>query len=483
MNEKKHSTRYHVAPETTMSNNRGSTDLDILPQLLPWDSWVLSSQRRNHRCGLPRLTRTPQRGNALPQNIIRCMKVAVVVPAADGANPFPVIQRKSFVDMSTFAQSGRREESVNLQHIDAISTSEVFQLFHKVSMREVFHLTAPQFLHSFKFQVFYADIIVFPAKLVCYLPLPVVAFICDALFKAGFGCCSLMAMIATFFAAGYPTVSAFLLSHGMFKEQRRLNALPVRESHISSQPEVDANGCTIMCLSYRLHFVVDEENNIILTGGCPVHTDTLNLANAFVWAREREFETLVYLVNGENIPVQTVSPLSEYKCSELLGLLKFRWASLYPFEEKLPRYFKPVKHLLHGLGSNPVAYAVPFRPFLFEPGDINVFVVYLIVSFMQCQSMVPYPARLAQHRVDMLCLLRAVKFILICYHALATNMGQHCALTWPSKQSHRDLSATRHGYCPNGVRSLMSGYKNSRTAAATLVPLRSFVGAKITRIF
>ena len=62
-------------------------------------------------------------------------------------------------------------------------------------------------------------------------------------------------------------------------------------------------------------------------------------------------------------------------------------------------------------------------------------------------------------------------------------MGQHCALLWPSKQSHRSLSADRRGYCPNGFCSLMFGYKNSRSAAATLVPLRSFSAAKISIFF
>ena len=62
-----------------------------------------------------------------------------------------------------------------------------------------------------------------------------------------------------------------------------------------------------------------------------------------------------------------------------------------------------------------------------------------------------------------------------------TNMGQQCALSWPKMQSHRGITATRHGYCPNEVYSFMFGYKNSRSAAATLVPHFSFDAAKIGR--
>ena len=66
--------------------------VDILPRLKPWNSWVLTPPHGRHS-GFPRLTGTPQRGNALPQNVVRSMKVAVVMGATNRTGPLPVMQR------------------------------------------------------------------------------------------------------------------------------------------------------------------------------------------------------------------------------------------------------------------------------------------------------------------------------------------------------------------------------------------------------
>jgi hypothetical protein len=65
--------------------------LDILSRLKPRDSWVLTPPHSYHNGSL-RLTRTPQRGNALPLNINSRMKVAVVMKPANGTRPRPVVQ-------------------------------------------------------------------------------------------------------------------------------------------------------------------------------------------------------------------------------------------------------------------------------------------------------------------------------------------------------------------------------------------------------
>lgn len=59
--------------------------------LKPRDSWVLTPPH-GYLSRLPRLTRTPQRGNALPQNVVSSMQVAVVVPMTHRTSPLPIMQ-------------------------------------------------------------------------------------------------------------------------------------------------------------------------------------------------------------------------------------------------------------------------------------------------------------------------------------------------------------------------------------------------------
>ena len=66
--------------------------LDILPRLKPWDSWVLTPPH-GYLSRLPRLTGAPQRGNALPQNVVRSMEVAVVMQPTNRTSPHPIMQR------------------------------------------------------------------------------------------------------------------------------------------------------------------------------------------------------------------------------------------------------------------------------------------------------------------------------------------------------------------------------------------------------
>ncbi len=66
-------------------------EIDILPRLKPRDSWVLTPPH-GYLSRLPRLTRTPQRGNALPQNVVSSMQVAVVVAMTHRTSPLPIMQ-------------------------------------------------------------------------------------------------------------------------------------------------------------------------------------------------------------------------------------------------------------------------------------------------------------------------------------------------------------------------------------------------------
>ena len=60
-------------------------------------------------------------------------------------------------------------------------------------------------------------------------------------------------------------------------------------------------------------------------------------------------------------------------------------------------------------------------------------------------------------------------------------MGQNYALLWPFMLCHLGLSATRRGYCPNGVNSIsMADTKTAAYNGGILVPHECLSGAKIS---
>ena len=60
-------------------------------------------------------------------------------------------------------------------------------------------------------------------------------------------------------------------------------------------------------------------------------------------------------------------------------------------------------------------------------------------------------------------------------------MGQNYALLWPFMLCHLGLSATRRGYCPNGVDSIsMADTKTAAYNGGILVPHVCLSGAKIS---
>jgi hypothetical protein len=62
-------------------------------------------------------------------------------------------------------------------------------------------------------------------------------------------------------------------------------------------------------------------------------------------------------------------------------------------------------------------------------------------------------------------------------------MGQNYALLWPFMLCHLGLSATRRGYCPNGVNSIsMADTKTAAYNGGILVPHECLSDAKIRRI-
>ena len=62
-------------------------------------------------------------------------------------------------------------------------------------------------------------------------------------------------------------------------------------------------------------------------------------------------------------------------------------------------------------------------------------------------------------------------------------MGQNYALLWPFMLCHLGLSATRRGYCPNGVNSIsMADTKTAAYNGGILVPHECLSGAKISII-
>ena len=71
--------------------------------------------------------------------------------------------------------------SINLMDSDAVFGRHILQFVDKLRMGEVVHLLSPQAGHTRKIEVFKTDDVVPSAKVVCELPLKILAFVSDVL--------------------------------------------------------------------------------------------------------------------------------------------------------------------------------------------------------------------------------------------------------------------------------------------------------------
>lgn len=332
--------------------------------------------------------------------------------------------------MTTVAQLRRREEAVNLLHLHTILHCKILQLADELAVREVGHLPTPQRGHARELQVLDADGVEASAEVVRQLPLPVVAAVGDHLLHAVLRQPCGASMIAALLLARQPAVGGTLCAEGLLQVSGRLYALTVGERHVGLQAEVDAYGCTIMCLSDRLSFGFDTEDDVVFSERRPLHGHGLYLAHSHVWTGERELIAFLGLVDGEHVAVQRVATLLEYEGLEVIGFLELGRSRLDVLEETLVRLVEPLQHLLHRLRVMAAALAEPLHPLLLHPRYVDVPTVHTVVPLLQGQRMIPHPACLAQHRVEVLGLLGRVEFILVGYHTPVSNIGQHFALLW-----------------------------------------------------
>ena len=356
--------------------------------------------------------------------------------------------------MTTVAQLGRRKVAVNLLDCHAIARCKVLQLCNHLAVGEVLHLTTPQLGHARELQVLDADDVVLTAQLVRLFPLPVIALVGDVLFHAVLCTSCQLPVVAAIHTARHTAVGLLLGVHALFKETRRLDALAVGESHVRLQSEVDAHGCTIMCLSDRLSLGFDTEDDVVFSERRPLNGHGLYLSNSHVWTGERELVAFLDFVDGQYVSVQRIAALLKDKRREPVGFLELWRSQLDVFEEAGIGLVEPFQYLLHGLRVKAAALAKPTYPLVLKPYQVDVLVIHSVVPLLQGQRMIPHPSSLAQHRVEVLGLLGGIELVLVGYHTLVSNMGLHVRVAMvdiarpPGRFRYPTL------YSPNGVRSI-----------------------------
>lgn len=324
--------------------------------------------------------------------------------------------------MTTVTQLRGREEAVNLLHLHIILTSKILQLADKLSMGEVGHLAAPERGHTSELQVLDADGVEAAAQVVRQLPLPVVAAVGDEFLHAVLRPSCSLAVVAALLLLRETAVCGSLHAESLLQIAWRLDALARGERHVCLQAEVDANGCTIMCLSDGFALGLDEEVHEIFPDGSALHSHVLDCAYFIVWPAQRELEAFLDFVDGQHVPVQRVAALLEHEALEVVSPLELGRPCLYVTEETLVGLVLTLQYLLHGLRVKPAALAVPLHPLAFHAIHVDVLLIHFVVPLLQGQRMVPYPRCLAQHRVKMLRLLGRVELVLVSDHGLLSYM-------------------------------------------------------------
>ncbi len=385
--------------------------------------------------------------------------------------------------MTTVAQFRGREVSVNFLDRNTITTSKIFQFCNHLPMCEVLHFSSPQFCHTSELKVFYTYNIVFTTKGMCLFPLAVFSTIDDSLLYSIFFLFSKHSVLAVFFTAMHFAVCFFLRIKFVFKELRRLDSLAVRECHICLQSEVNADRCTIMCLSNKRAFGFNIENNIIFPKWRPFYCNSFYFTNLVILTRERKFISFLVFVYCQHIFVKRITTLFKNKCCKLFDFFKLWRSFLYMFKKTYIRPIKSFQYFLYCLRTKPATIPIPTNPFFLQTDDVNISMINSIVSFLQRKRMIPYPTSLAQHCINVFRLLGRVEFIFVCYHVLIINKGQFLVLLWLSERSHRDISVTRHFYYPCFVVLNLLNIEKATIYGGNSIPLRDFSDAKIQRFF
>ena len=281
---------------------------------------------------------------------------------------------------------------------DTILGRDILQLHDEIAVGKVSHLPAPTAAHALENQVLEDDGVVFAAKRVGQFPLEVASSVADAGMKTvklpalAFTVAGTLDAPREIAAPAAELAKAFLEEHGV------VHRCAVAQRHVSPQPEVNAHGCTIVCLSEADRGLVENHDDeifpkaVALDGECP-HLP-------FVRTAQREFEPLANPVYRQDVVAQGIAALLEYDGGEVACLAELRGTLRQAGEETLVGGVKTLENLLHRLRVKHLPVDT-VREVRLHSLAADVPAVQAVVPALKRKGMIPYKRSLSEHRVKM----------------------------------------------------------------------------------
>ena len=270
---------------------------------------------------------------------------------------------------------------------DTILGGKVLELQHKLPMGEVSHLTTPEGRHTRELEIFDEDTVVLLTELMSEMPLEGITLVHHLLMES--------VEIQTL---PFPVMGAWHTlrevprltlqrAQSALQELWIINSRAVAHRHVLLQPEVNTNGCTIVCLSDGLRGLVEYHDDVILSEVAPLDGEGLDLP--IIRTAQRELEAFTDAVNGQDVAIQRIAALFEQDRREILRSTELRWPFGQMFEKTLVGRIEAFKDFLGCLAMQKITMD-PLGKVGLHLTDADVLMIEAVVSLLQGQSMIPY---------------------------------------------------------------------------------------------
>ena len=281
---------------------------------------------------------------------------------------------------------------------NTILCCHILQLQHEIAMGKVADLPAPAAAHTLENQVLEEDGVIPAAKIMGQLPLEVAPLVVDALMEPVKLQPLAIPVVGTGRTPREIATPAAQLQKSALEVQGIFNHHTVAQRHICLQAEVDAYGCTIVCLSDRLRDFVEHHDDEIFPKAVALDGERLHLS--IVGTAQRELEAFPDAVHGQDIPVQGIAALLEDNGREIPDTAKLRGTLCQASEKTLVAGVETLQYLLHSLGVKQLPVNA-VRKVCLHALAVDKPPVHAVVPALKRKGVIPHKASLAEHRVKM----------------------------------------------------------------------------------
>ena len=280
----------------------------------------------------------------------------------------------------------------------AILRCDILQLQHEIAVGKVTDLPAPAAAHALEHQVLEDDGVVTAAKVVGELPLEIAPAVTYPLMETVELQTLTLPIAGARHTLGEIAAPAAQLQKTVLDEQGVLHRHPVAQRHIPLQPEVNANGCTIVCLSDGLRELVEHHDDVKLSEVVPLDGESLDLSG--IRTAQRELEAFLDAVYGQDVAIQGIAALLEDDGRKVLRLAELRRTLGKMPEETLVGGVKTLEYLLRGLRVKKRSLDAS-RKVCFHALAADILAAHAVVPALKRKGVIPHKTSLPEHRVKM----------------------------------------------------------------------------------